>query len=1132
MLSNKFIDLLEAENLLDPEMIEELRRQVAQSGNRLPVETLAKLLVDNEQLTKFQATRLVSQLKSGRTAPAPVVTAASLDEDLTIAEPEEAQEDEDKSSQSKGKRPVFSDDPGEAELDVGKYNRSSTDAGNQAESIAEFRRPARIATKTVIEKPSKWETFRTVGAVGILIAVITAFVFLFIWFSRGNAADQLEAAKAAYEHREFGKAMARYQEFASNNPTHEEVSFARARMGIAKIRDVTENSGDTFEAMEIAKKTMPEFIDEPGFNGIRGELATALVSLGERMVNKAESAKTTEERKKYVEGIKQELELINNPLYIAGTERRQNEPGINALEESRQRLLRDIQLSEDRVKAVAEMKAALEKSDVVAAYAIRQTVVRRYPQLQSDTELSELLVSATSLIQKSVKSAAEKPQAVTEEEHASIGKRIFLSSNTGSPVQLSQNRTLFFRAKSGIYGIDAASGKVKWRRYAEGLEQSDILNVTDGAVSGDAGADGIATESALGKITRLSGDKGTTVWSLNFGGPVFEPQLDGNVLYVTERQGRISCIDAETGAVRWSTQLPQPITCGPNAGKVRQTLFVVGENANLYSISKRDGNCSAVFYLGHEANTIHVPPVAILGRLLVFENYGPGYSQIRTLAIGEDESVLKESQDAVRLQGHVVVSPQVDGRRSVVVTNLGETSVFEVESVNGNAVLTKMASLVASEKTPRTSWPLFVNNDIWIASTQLTKLQVQASKQQIIREWVRDDGDRFLGRPVALEDAVVHVRNVRGTEGVRIAAMNKSTGEPIWETNVGVPVVGLVMQGSSLGVVTSQASLYTIGSENMASGRVDGPSANPGRNQRQLMFNRVAVNNKGYLIAINSERGSQLAYYDPTAQVDRRLIVIASAGGEAKPTGDPVWLVDGVVIPLGSGQLVAVDPATGSTIGTPIQPPLEPGHTVQWTTPALLSDGTTLMAANSDNILVKIATGKQFNKLQETTTANKLGGSLASLNDTVFVPTFGEQASYVEVYNGADLVRQNAVAIEGKIPWGLYSVGEVALAYSNLEGIVAIGPDGQKRWTTPLKNVAPVGKPQLIDNHIVIATVTGEIYQIDPQDGKITGVIKTGESISSQPLFVKTAMFVPGDDGNVLAITPVKFEAYEGSGSN
>jgi outer membrane protein assembly factor BamB len=340
------------------------------------------------------------------------------------------------------------------------------------------------------------------------------------------------------------------------------------------------------------------------------------------------------------------------------------------------------------------------------------------------------------------------------------------------------------------------------------------------------------------------------------------------------------------------------------------------------------------------------------------------------------------------------------------------------------------------------------------------------------------------------------------------------------------------MQGSSLGAITSQAALYPIDKESIVSGRVDGPSANPGRNQRQLLFNRVATNDKGNFIAINSERGSQLAYYDPAAPVDRKLIVIASPGGEAKPSGDPVWLSDGVAIPLNSGQLVAVDPSTGATIGSPIQPPLEPGHSVQWATPTLLADGSTLVAANSDNILLKIATGKQFNKLQEVNTANKVSGNLASLKDIIFVPTVGEQASYVEVYGGSDLARQNAVAIEGKMPWGLYAVGDVVIAYSNLEGFVAIGADGQKRWATPLKNIAPVGKPQLIDNHIVIACFTGEIYRINPQDGQIDGIIRTGETISSQPLFVNKAMFVPGDDGNVLVVTSVSFTPYEPASSN
>jgi hypothetical protein len=119
MLAHKFIDLLEAEELLDPEMIAELRRQVSQSGNRLPPETLAKLLVDNDQLTKFQATRLISQLKSGN-SPAPAAppkntAPANRDEDdLTLGVVEEVDEDDAPTSRRPAVAAIVDDTPVEA----------------------------------------------------------------------------------------------------------------------------------------------------------------------------------------------------------------------------------------------------------------------------------------------------------------------------------------------------------------------------------------------------------------------------------------------------------------------------------------------------------------------------------------------------------------------------------------------------------------------------------------------------------------------------------------------------------------------------------------------------------------------------------------------------------------------------------------------------------------------------------------------------------------------------------------------------------------------------------------------------------------------------------------------------------
>ena len=65
MLANELIDRLERLGLLDQEIIEALREQLVQGGTRVTPEAVAKLLVDNGHLTRFQATKLIGELRSG-----------------------------------------------------------------------------------------------------------------------------------------------------------------------------------------------------------------------------------------------------------------------------------------------------------------------------------------------------------------------------------------------------------------------------------------------------------------------------------------------------------------------------------------------------------------------------------------------------------------------------------------------------------------------------------------------------------------------------------------------------------------------------------------------------------------------------------------------------------------------------------------------------------------------------------------------------------------------------------------------------------------------------------------------------------------------------------------------------------
>ncbi|MFM7928407.1 MAG: hypothetical protein ACKO9Q_11905, partial [Pirellula sp.] len=70
MSASQFIQMLESKGLLDPESILELQKMVEQSKVRVTPEALARILVENGQLTRFQATKLVTELKEQQEASA------------------------------------------------------------------------------------------------------------------------------------------------------------------------------------------------------------------------------------------------------------------------------------------------------------------------------------------------------------------------------------------------------------------------------------------------------------------------------------------------------------------------------------------------------------------------------------------------------------------------------------------------------------------------------------------------------------------------------------------------------------------------------------------------------------------------------------------------------------------------------------------------------------------------------------------------------------------------------------------------------------------------------------------------------------------------------------------------------
>ena len=1151
MSANRFIDLLEEQKLLDPEVTVELRRTVAQSKMRVTIESLAKLLVENGQLTRFQATHLISQLQESLSLEAkhdgssskshspgsPPKSVASDDLELLPDELDPSDNKVDSKNPLEAKL-IIEDvveavelldaelvaDENDGKRSV-KSKRSSPISSNYSESFAQdttrenvtFVKPVKLAGP----KGNQWDAFRIWGVGFVLCVLLVSLIWLIYWVSTGNSANSYKFAQEAYENRDYEVAIERFSSFAKQYPKEEKASAARAFVAIATIRQASDQLGNPIMAIDKAETILPSIIKETSMSdtGIQSDLASALVSVAEKMLKQADNAKTTEDRKKHIEKLDRHLILMRNPQYIPNANRVTNESRIKAIEEDRERILRDVQRAEDLVLAIEKMKEAIEKSDVESAYQARRNVTRKYPQLELDAQLLELLQKATTLQQQAVKASDTQPVSMDPPSNVPLGRSLLLSKRNGSNASVASDMILFIKAKSSIYGLRGTDGQVLWRKNVDLEGVSEPIRL-----SNEPGADCLITIPSQYRMARLSAQDGTTLWELDFGSRLLPPSVDGETIFVATENGRAFALDAATGQSKWSKQLPQSLVAGVGGGSSKTARYVLGDHSNIYVLSRNDGSCSEVFYLGHAPGTVSVPPIYALGHLIVFQNVSAGNCLIRLLKVNEQGGKLEVAQASISLlKGHVVVPPSLDGRRLVVMTDLGETIAFDVEPASNGDKLNKVANIVANESQPRIAWPLVAGNELWIASNRFARFQIQVSKQKLERLWVREDEDQFTRQPFKMENYIVHTRVVLGTQGVRVTATVAESGDPVWEVDLGVPIVAIQSKASGgFAVINSQAALYTVDASAFADGKPLPASENPGRNQRSMSFSNPTLLPSGRLALLNTNHGNNIALLDPNGTPGSSLQVNRLQINTGFPSAEPLAVGPALVIPLNNSQLAYLDPISGKSFGSPFQPTLTVGVNTQWLTPVLLSDKKTIIAATNQKTLHRLSSGKQLKELSQSSTSLPWVQRLAVIGDTVCGVARGDAQDSLEFYNGTDLTRLDATDVDGRVTWGPYALGEQFLAYSETSGLVAYDKSGKSLWKSSILQTAFIGPAIEQGEDILVNTAIGSMYRIDSKSGGIKAEIKLGEPLSGPPLIFGNSLLFPGSEGTLIVLPASK----------
>ncbi|MEL6105450.1 MAG: PQQ-binding-like beta-propeller repeat protein [Planctomycetota bacterium] len=1122
MLANELIDQLEQRGLLDQEIIEALREQLDQGGARVTPEAVAKLLVDNGQLTRFQATKLIGELRSGEYSDDAVSAADVVEDDLAMidgVEPVEAVE----------AMPVSADvDIFEADaVEVQAVEAVAVEAvAVEAAPVAGGGLSGELGAAPAMEKkptrrrrePEKnqWDSFKVYGFLGIIGFLILSAIALYFVLSRQDADKFIQMANDLYDNQNYSGAQDRYMDFLDTfGDSNEHSSLARVRVTMTELYRAEPMPDPTF-ALQLSQEKLPPLESEAGLEEERANLAGLLVKIAENIADQADEKAETTAKRDLVGKLDEMIELTENPNYVSAAMRTTLSGRLKAVTEARGSVMRDINRNERLDEAVDVMTKLLDEEKTKQAYDVRFKLLKDFPELADNERLMQLITKASAIQQRLVQSSANLPSLIDAEPETAL-RSIVLNARAGRRVPDLADEVIFIRSKGSVLAFNGEDGTLLWRRYVGSGQDHSPVRLDEGTAV-------LLSESDALALQRSDGRSGKVDWRTSIGEPFNQPIVSRDEVFVATESGRLVAIDAITGDARWAQQMPQALEVGPGVDARNSVAYIPGDHSNLYVLNSRDGSSIESFYTAHASGTIAVPPTPLLQHLFVIENKGSDYALVHILAVDDTGRGVRRAQDSVRIAGNVVVPPVIaQQRRLVVLSDLGEILVFDVENTSETDKVSVVARQLASYGSPTLTQMAVGRSQMWTTGSRIGRYELQVNRERVVPDWFKHEGDRFVGQPLAIGDALVHARQLRGTKGIRVTAVVPETGEELWRNDIGAPVVMLDQTDQGVLALTSQAALYELDSRALQTGATTAPIENRGEVGVIMRFEDPLTVDETRRLLINrasSTGGLQVAVYDPSRKTEKiRLVNLNILSGQ--PSGGGLVAGGGLFMPLTTGRAVTMNFLTGSQMGNPFQPVSNPIGQVQWTNVVRLPDDSSqVVVADSRKSVYRLRVGDRVSQLAQAQLPNETLGTIAGVGNTLMTATGGPAADFVVGLDLVTLKPKFQSLMDGRITWGPATADDVALVMTNDQSIRGISPDGQITFSVPVPKGTPVGEPLMLDGKIVVCGKPGWVAVIDPSAGQLIGLTKLGQPLSATPMPLKDRLLVPGEEG-VVYIIPI-----------
>lgn len=961
--------------------------------------------------------------------------------------------------------------------------------------------------KALRHERNVWDSPLLLIGGGSLLAMVLLGGVLYWALGKGNADEAFRVAEQDYSAGSYTQAIQKFDAFLESFPEDPKASTVKVHRGMAQMRQTVDGARDWSKALETAKAIITQISTEKDFGEARQELVALLPKLAEGLANQARDNRDHS----LVDKSHETLKLISK--YIPKTMMpTQNVADVTASLALTERMLgRDAAL-EAALKAIEQAVANSQPQD---AYAERKRLLKNYPDLSANEPLQKAVLSLSEAEREQVKYVAESKGAAAADGASPVEAEVVLANRQGGEAPGMAGRVTYALAGGAAFALQANDGKVLWRRFVGYDVDFPPLPLSVDPASDVLLVD-VDVDAKRYDLLRVQAASGEVRWRHEIGESFdAHPVVARNQAWVATRAGRLVAVDLETGASPGYVHLPQGLRVGPAFDSRGQVAYQLGENSNLFALAAPGNECREVLYLGHEPESIRVPPLVVAPYVFVCENKGVADSVLHVLLSDAQGLSLRPTPASVQLSGHVLAPPVVSGRTLVVTTDRGAIYSFEINAPDPGPPLTKLAEKPAEDSAPLVRFTLLRDSQLWVAGLGLNKYDILSSRGRMEPKWIHDEGDAFLGAPTVQGDVVFVSRRKKNQSETLVSAITVGDGSRYWEVQLAAPPAGTPMTGKAegkLNVINAAGSWFEVPTADL-SGRVVQDRAVAAA-QVELPFpeqaSPAALADGRLALAGDGQPRALIA--DDTAERALRWLPLPDPLGTL-----PIAFGGGLLAPGRLGQVFVLDPVTGRQLIAPFQPRLSGVEPYAWSLPTRLGEQEILLADGRQTLYrLGIAAQPQPNLVALATAElpGPVASPLAALDKTVYaVDGAGELRSYLL----PNLKPGPTWPIAGA-QWGPVRLGAHCLVLSLSGELLCFDDEREQVWKVAWPHGPLAGAALAAKDGYLLASVSGSVFRIAADSGAEQNRLDVGEPLGAGPVAVGNRLWLAGHGGSLLVV--------------